>query len=795
MGWPCVSRRLALSIDRRLTLATWVIWALIAWACSRRAPWAEKVDVKEIRGQRVLGATTCRASEPGVAPIPGCEPFTVSDISKILVKPGDEVTLKGFNFRPSLGAAVDARATAGDLIVNVISATEATLKIPDTGNFGLMNVTLTQDGVSQKLTIFSNGGKTDHPIITAGVNDICQGLKFYDATGALKTGTKPCAGSTTQEVPPLCTSNGVTGCVTTSTFKSADLSNLSPAHIKNGVTIAGVTGIYPSAGARLVSDTNINDLTTFGSATPVGAYEFFDSAGQVYRGSVADFGPVTPGTSMQTVSDAATLYRQVSVSGDTNLTAGNIKSGSTIFGITGNVSLPPSGRVLVGTSFGVGGTSFTGALTLPATGKVLTGTTYGVGGDGSSGLLTLPLGNNVLSGSGAYGDPENLIMPNYLISFPPLIVRPVAPTITGVSFNFTPERFTLSWAEVTGASGYIVLVNNSQAVSWAPTDGASYDIGTYGNDTMIHSGTGTTVTYNTAVSAGTTVYFAVYSYDTNRIYSHAPTTRTVLSCAGLTGGTWIPVPGDPIYGTNGFCVQKYIPSNVGGAPTSQTGTAPWVNISQNSARSACSGLGAGYHLISNPEWMTIAANIASTGSNWSGGSVGDGALAQGHSDNSPGGSCAASSDDNKGWVEGLDCTGQTQGAMPWSQKRTRTLSNNSTIWDIGGNVYQWIDYNNASDKPDPQASWVEYPSITGSTTTPKSHLVPLNSFQSWWMDSWNSSQGIGRIYPGTNNGTSAALIRGAGWGNGTNAGPFTVWLDFAPSFVSSGIGFRCTWQP
>ena len=61
------------------------------------------------------------------------------------------------------------------------------------------------------------------------------------------------------------------------------------------------------------------------------------------------------------------------------------------------------------------------------------------------------------------------------------------------------------------------------------------------------------------------------------------------------------------------------------------------------------------------------------------------------------------------------------------QRRTRTLSNGSVIWDFGGNVWQWVDYNNASDKPNPQVNWVEYPSITGSTTTPKSYSVPLKS--------------------------------------------------------------------
>jgi hypothetical protein len=428
--------------------------------------------------------------------------------------------------------------------------------------------------------------------------------------------------------------------------------------------------------------------------------------------------------------------------------------------------------------------------------KVLSGTTYGAGGNGRSGTLTLPLAANTIAGIPAYGDPTAPRTPSYGLTFPPLIVRPVAPNITGVTFDLAPDKVTLSWEAVTGATGYIVLMRKAQPVSWTPTDGASYTLGTYGSDELIYAGSGTTVSHNTAVTAGTTFYFAVYSHQTNQIYSYAPATKTMVSCEGLKGGTWVAVPGDTVYQTSGFCVQKYVPSNVGGVPTSQPGTAPWVSISQIAARTACSGMGPGYHLITNPEWMTIAADIANNPVNWSGSGIGNGSLSRGHSDNVPPKACPADANDANAWVETAECTGEVQGTMPFHQRRTQYLSTGAVLWDTSGNLWQWVDYNNPSDKPIPAtAAWHEYPAVTGTDTTPKSHLVPLNSAQGWWQDSWNSAQNIGRINPGTNDGTSGALLRGTNWGGGALAGLFAALLNYAPSSTNVTVGLRCAWQP
>lgn len=138
-----------------------------------------------------------------------------------------------------------------------------------------------------------------------------------------------------------CAPNGEVGCVTTSTYKAADLTNLVAANIKNGVTIAGTAGTYPSLATPLTGASGgVSDLTSLAATTPAGSYEFFDSTGAHYTGSISDAGTVTPGTTNQTFS--ASLYRGFTVAGDSDLVAANITAGTQIFGVTGTTSRAPA---------------------------------------------------------------------------------------------------------------------------------------------------------------------------------------------------------------------------------------------------------------------------------------------------------------------------------------------------------------------------------------------------------------------------------------------------------------------
>ena len=165
----------------------------------------------------------------------------------------------------------------------------------------------------------------------------------YDAINAGKASMR--SSLTLAGVPGTlldCTTNETSGCVTTSTYKSADLTNLSVDNIKKGVVIAGKTGSYPSADTPLALGTGTPDLTSFGSSTPVGTYEFFDSSGNVYAATIADGATITPTTAAQAFGSTGTMYRAFSVAGDANLTIENIKSGVRIFNVDGNVNPAPA---------------------------------------------------------------------------------------------------------------------------------------------------------------------------------------------------------------------------------------------------------------------------------------------------------------------------------------------------------------------------------------------------------------------------------------------------------------------
>jgi hypothetical protein len=250
------------------------------------------------------------------------------------------------------------------------------------------------------------------------------------------------------------------------------------------------------------------------------------------------------------------------------------------------------------------------------------------------------------------------------------------------------------------------------------------------------------------------------------------------------------VPGDSSFNTTDFCVMKYEAKFGGQGAVSQAIGNPAVYHDQGAARSACRNLGPGYALINNNEWMTLATNIANVASNWSSGAVGTTALNRGHSDNSPANAFAAVADDN----DPCNGTGQTCSSSTWhDQRRTHNLSNGGVIWDLAGNVWEWVDYYNAYDKPTPAtAAWYEFTAITGSAVMPKSMLIPTNAVKAWWNDSWNgATNGIGQMYPGAQ-GSGGALLRGGDWGSGA---VFTVYLIGNPTSATTNIGFRCVFRP
>ena len=62
---------------------------------------------------------------------------------------------------------------------------------------------------------------------------------------------------------------------------------------------------------------------------------------------------------------------------------------------------------------------------------------------------------------------------------------------------------------------------------------------------------------------------------------------------------------------------------------------------------------------------------------------------------------------------------------------------------------------------------------------------------SWWDDSWNTTQGIGS-YQSSSASPSGVLSRGGSWADGGHAGLFNANFSHSENTTHNMIGFRCT---
>ena len=270
-------------------------------------------------------------------------------------------------------------------------------------------------------------------------------------------------------------------------------------------------------------------------------------------------------------------------------------------------------------------------------------------------------------------------------------------------------------------------------------------------------------------------------------------------CTGvMANGTVCPsgfivIPGSSTYGTSDFCAMKYAASQASAiVPASQAAAVPWVNISQTTSLLyspnvvGCTGC----HLITDPEWLTIAQNVMSVAGNWSGGSVGNGSLYVGHTDNAPSNSLVADTNDSNGYAGETNTGG--------NQRRTLTLTNGEVIWDLSGNVNSWTQSTIAPGQtpgvPGGGASWVDY-----NNPTLNLHGMPASSVPSYAnsaASSWSNTQGLGKIYGDYASATTWAYMRGCYYGAdlipSPHCGVFTLYLALTPTSSSSGEGFRVT---
>ena len=294
--------------------------------------------------------------------------------------------------------------------------------------------------------------------------------------------------------------------------------------------------------------------------------------------------------------------------------------------------------------------------------------------------------------------------------------------------------------------------------------------------------------------------------------------NNTASCADLQNYVW--VPGNAKYGTlPGFCVMKYTASANDGNTTSTNygagnavvnGALPWVSISQINATTAAGNACNGCHLITEPEWMTIATNIMNQPANWTSGVVGTGSLYTGHNDNNPANALAANTSDDTDGYYGTGNSGTSNqrrtfwidtGNGPCLNNGVQANNNCAALWDMAGNVYQWTDA---------VIRVYDTPTIAGSDDTASSNVnwrqyTALNKHTSGFYDSmptlalqksWTTTQGIGQLYGADDTATSQTntglrgFPRGCYWPCSSHTGIFTLTLSVDPATAAVYIGFR-----
>ena len=261
---------------------------------------------------------------------------------------------------------------------------------------------------------------------------------------------------------------------------------------------------------------------------------------------------------------------------------------------------------------------------------------------------------------------------------------------------------------------------------------------------------------------------------------------------------FVGVPSLPDYTTHGFCIAKYeMKKGSNFRAVSQAAGTPYVNLRRKTAREKCDDLGDDYSLITNDEWQSVARHIESVPRNWQDGYVGGTALNRGHTDKSPERGLAANP------LDYFACygTGATCHPEQWDiQRRTHFLPSGEVVWDLAGNVLEWV--RDGSDFSYSSSNNVHVSSITrenhkkkrslkwGLTTTPrvaKDQFGPSGDYT--YLDSGYYG-GLGMAWLKNVGGT---VTRGGHWIQ--HAGIFNAILDYNHDNYAEFIGFRCVYRP
>lgn len=175
--------------------------------------------------------------------------------------------------------------------------------------------------------------------IDPALDEIKAGVSIMLCDGSVVTGTLVATTTTVNNRPADCSGNNEIGCVTTNSFKAADLTNLSASNVRLNVTIAGITG---SVAQESHSDCSANNQTGCVATSSYKAANLTNLSASNVKSGVTLAGVL--GTLAQESHVDCTSNNQIGcVSNSTYkavdttlLVAGNLKNGVIIAGVTGS---------------------------------------------------------------------------------------------------------------------------------------------------------------------------------------------------------------------------------------------------------------------------------------------------------------------------------------------------------------------------------------------------------------------------------------------------------------------------
>lgn len=258
---------------------------------------------------------------------------------------------------------------------------------------------------------------------------------------------------------------------------------------------------------------------------------------------------------------------------------------------------------------------------------------------------------------------------------------------------------------------------------------------------------------------------------------------------------FVAIRGSEQLGTTDFCVMQFeakawLDANADGAvsndeivpdgcsegcvPVSAATGTPWRSLSQADAYATCAT--AGYALMSNREWMTIARSAEANRRNWTTGTVGRGRMFEG---NTTGGYAGADILDP---YAGTSHTANDSVGNGFECRRTLILEDGTVIWDMPGNVQEWIDWTTGEPLDGPPTC------NTNDLSTFACSGVANDDFNAA-TGSYDRTFGVGIVIGGSG---GAARRGGQSGDHGSGfAGAFALNMNRDPTFVNGSTGFRC----